>query len=275
MRFYLATTLIAILSLIPFGFIQFTGHIETWMPLQFTWQGEFYDTGWMHKGLLPVPVGMLLFPLAECLHYMTVTFHEPGHALTHWLFGTPALPLMDATHGGGVTYSLGRSTALVVFIYLLAATWIAFAASRRKWRVAGALAVATALHGVFLYTGWCFPLAIFMGHGMEVITCCGCMIRASRTPSPLSGAERFVTTVFGLHLAGRITMLPLALIFVNSRRITYGMQKGTPGSADLDKFAVELGISMQQAAGILLAVFAIAVVVTILHIQRREREKQT
>ncbi|HYD17555.1 MAG TPA: hypothetical protein VEF76_03655, partial [Patescibacteria group bacterium] len=222
MRFYLASVLVAVLSLVPFAFAQITGHIETFVPVRFTWRGELYDTGWVHRGILPIAAEILLFPLAECLHYMTVAFHEPGHALAHWLFGTPALPLLDATHGGGVTYSIGRSRALVIFVYLLLAAAIGVAASKRAWKACFVLLGATALHGWLLQSGWCIPLAIFMGHGMEVITCCGCMIRAAGVYAPLSRAEQFMTTVFGLHLAGRVTLLPLALMFVHNRRLSYG-----------------------------------------------------
>ncbi len=94
MRFILISCAIAAISLVPFGAKQFLLDI-------------------------PLALSILLLPLAEGLHYMAVLFHESGHALVHWLFGTPAFPLIDTVHGGGVTYSFGRSTALLAGVYAL------------------------------------------------------------------------------------------------------------------------------------------------------------
>ncbi len=100
--------------------------------------------------------------------------------------------------------------------------------------------------------------------------CCWCMTRATRTKNPLPKFERYITMIFGLHLMGRVILLPLSLILVDARRVTYGMQKGAPGSADLDKFAHELGVLMEGAAWIMLAVFAMAMTVTAAFIARRK-----
>lgn len=268
MRFYITSFIIAAVSLISFAAVQFTGHIETVYVFDFDLPG--FPLTHIHKGILPLPVYLLLYPLAECFHYMTVTFHEPGHALAYWLFGTPALPVMDAVHGGGVTYSIGRSRAVLFFIYLLAAGAAWLLAHKKAWRSLGILAVAVVAHVALLLTGMDYPLAIFMGHGMEVATCCWCLSRATRTQQPLPKFERYVTMIFGLHLMGRITLLPLSLILVDARRESYGMQKGRPGSADLDKFAHELGLPMEGAAWVLLAVFSISFLVTLAYIKKRK-----
>ncbi len=267
MRFYISSLFIAIISLLSFTAVQFTGHIET--PVVFDFSLPGFPLVHMHKGLLPFPLFLLLYPLSECFHYMTVTFHEPGHALAYWLFGTPALPVMDAVHGGGVTYSIGRSNAVLAFIYVLMAAGAGLLAQKKMWRGLALLGVFAALHIGLLATGYDYPLAIFAGHGMEIATCCWCIARATRTVNPLPICERYITMIFGLHLMGRVIMLPLALIFVNARRMSYGMQKGTPGSADLDKFAHELGLPMEGAAWFMLAVFAVAITLTIVYIARR------
>ena len=268
MRFYITSFIIAAFSLISFAAVQFTGHIETTYVFDFDLPG--FPLTHIHKGILPLPVYLLLYPLSECFHYMTVTFHEPGHALAYWLFGTPALPVMDAVHGGGVTYSIGRSRAVLFFIYLLAAGAAWLLAHKKAWRSLGILAVAVVAHVTLLLTGMDYPLAIFMGHGMEVATCCWCLARATRVRNPLPEFERYITMVFGLHLMGRITLLPLSLILVDARRASYGMQKGRPGSADLDKFAHELGLPMEGAAWVLLAVFSIFLLVTLAYISKRK-----
>lgn len=276
MRFYITSFLIAALSLVSFAFVQFTGHIETPYVLNLDLPG--FPLVHIHKGVLPLPLYLLLYPLSECFHYMTVAFHEPGHALGYWLFGSPALPLIDAVHGGGVTYSIGRSHAVLAFVYALMAAGAWLLAQRKMWRGLALLGVFALLHIALLATGYDYPLAIFAGHGMEIAVCCWCIARAtriesparaSRTENPLPKAERYITMIFGLHLMGRVLLLPLALIFVNARRMTYGMQKGTPGSADLDKFARELGLPMEGAAWIMLAVFAVAMSATLVFIARR------
>lgn len=267
MRFYITSFLIAAFSLVSFAFVQFTGHIETPYVIDFDLPG--FPLTHIHKGLLPLPLYLLLFPLSECFHYMTVSIHEPGHALAYWLFGSPALPLMDAVHGGGVTYSIGRSHAVLAFVYALMAAGAGLLAYKKMWRGLAALAVFASLHIALLVTGYDYPLAIFAGHGMEISVCCWCFARATRVEDPLPKAERYITMIFGLHLLGRVILLPLALIFVNARRMTYGMQKGTPGSADLDKFARELGLPMEGAAWIMLAVFAVAISATLVLIARR------
>lgn len=267
MRFYITSFFIAAASLISFAFVQFTGHEETVFVFNYDLPG--FPVAHVHKGLLPFPLYLLLYPLSECFHYMTVTFHEPGHALAYWLFGTPALPVFDAVHGGGVTYSIGRSRAVLFFVYLLAAGAAWLLARKRAWRMLGVLAVAVAAHAALLATGMDYPLAIFAGHGMEVLACCWCVARATRVTNPLPKYERYITMVFGLHLMGRVTLLPLSLLLVDARRASYGMQKGTPGSADLDKFAHELGLPLEGATWILLGIFSVALAITLIHIARR------
>lgn len=269
MRFYITCLLIATVSLISFAAVQFTGHIETRFLIDYDFPG--FPLTHIHKGILPIQLYLLLYPLSECFHYMTVTFHEPGHALAYWLFGTPALPVMDAVHGGGVTYSIGRSRAVLAFLYLLMAGGAWLLAHKRNWRGLTALAVFTVAHIGLLVTGYDYPLAIFAGHGMEIAVCCWCLARATRVKNPLPKFERYITMIFGLHLMGRVTLLPLSLILVDARRVTYGMQKGAPGSADLDKFAHELGVPMEGAAWIMLAVFAVALAATAAVIARRRR----
>lgn len=271
MRFYITSFFIAAASLISFAAVQFTGHIET--PHVFDLRLPGFPLTHIHKGVLPFSLYILLYPLSECFHYMTVTFHEPGHALAYWLFGTPALPVFDAVHGGGVTYSIGRSRAVLFFVYLLAggAAWLL--AHKRAWHMLCILGIAVAAHIVLLVTGMDYPLAIFAGHGMEVAACCWCIARATRAADPLPRRERYITMIFGLHLMGRVTLLPLSLLLVDARRASYGMQKGTPGSADLDKFAHEIGLPLEGAAWVLLAVFTVALFITLLHIARRERSR--
>lgn len=267
MRFYITSFLIAIISLISFAAVQFTGHIETRFLID--WDLPGFPLTHIHKGILPLPLYLLLYPLSECFHYMTVTFHEPGHALAYWLFGTPALPVMDAVHGGGVTYSIGRSRAVLGFLYLLMAGGAWLLAHKQNWRGLTLLAVFAGVHIALLLTGYDYPLAIFAGHGMEIAVCCWCITRATRVKNPLPKFERYITMIFGLHLGGRVILLPLSLILVDARRVTYGMQKGTPGSADLDKFAKELGVPMEGAAWIMLAVFVVAMAVTAVIMTRR------
>ncbi len=246
MRLFLISLGIAAISLIPFSAGQFLLDI-------------------------PLALSIVLLPLAEGLHYMAVLFHESGHAITHWLFGTPALPMIDTVHGGGVTYSYGRSMAVLAGVYALMSAGVLLLLYARKWRAAAVLAGFIAFHGIFVWRGWGMPLGVFMGHGTESIVACWCIWRASDLKSGHSLAERYVSMITGLHLAGRVLLLSAALMLHDMRRLSYSVQKGKRGSADLDVFAKLTGISMETAAALLALFFAICLVLTLGLLYKRSR----
>ncbi len=197
----------------------------------------------------PFSLRLLLLPVAEAGHYMAVIFHEPGHAVSHWLFGIPALPLVDAVSGGGMTYSLGRSYAVLTGVYVLfaGAALLALYMKRKDYAL---LAVAAAfLHGALVYTEWEPAVTLFMGHGLEAIVA-GILLRRAIAGWNLQGraADSFVSLAVSLHLSARVLMLGLGLSFSEARRLSYYVQKGMRGEADLDRLSSYLGVSTQSVA---------------------------
>ena len=246
MRFFLISLAIAAVSLIPHGAYQFQLDV-------------------------PLALRIVLMPLAEGLHYMAVFFHESGHAIVYWLFGTPAFPLIDVVHGGGVTYSFGRSKMLLAGIYALMSAGVLLLIYAHKWREAAMLAVFIALHGLLTWLGWGSRLAVFMGHGSESLVACWCLWRALDPKFSHGSLERYVTLVTGLHLAGRALLLSAALQTHEMRRMSYTVQKGKRGSADLDVFAKMTGLTIQDTAALLGLFFAICLAVTLGLLYKRRR----
>lgn len=224
--------IVAVLSLLAYGFEQF-------------------------NLFFPFSLKLLLLPVAEAGHYMAVLFHEPGHAASHWLFGVPALPLVDAESGGGMTYSIGRSYAVLAGIYALFAG-AAVLALYKKRRDYALLAAATAFaHATLVWSGRDVSISYFMGHGMEAIAA-GYLLRRAQLGwnRPAHKGDSFVSLALSLHLAGRMLMLGLALAFSSERRLSYFVQKGFRGEGDLDKLAAHIGASLQGTA-LFLVVFVL------------------
>lgn len=207
---------------------------------------------------LPFSLKLLLLPVAEAGHYMAIIFHEPGHAASHWVFGIPAIPLLDSALGGGMTYSIGRSYAVVVGIYALFAGAAVLALYKKRRDIALLVVAIAFLHAALLWGEWEPAISCFMGHGTEAMVA-GYLLRRALLGWHRADkkADSFVSLALALHLAGRVLMLGVALGFSNARRMSYFVQKGFRGEGDLDKLAAYLGVSTQSVA-LFLAAFVIA-----------------
>lgn len=102
-----------------------------------------------------------------------VLVHEVGHAITHWLFGRPAIPTVNLLYGGGITLTFEQSAILVGLIYL--GIGYLFYRSRSYPRIQGILAGFTALYSLCLATNLNHILSTFMGHGMEWVAIALCL----------------------------------------------------------------------------------------------------
>lgn len=220
---------------------------------------------------LPIWLRFTLLPLAEGMHYMAVFFHEPGHAISHWLFGEPALPLLDIDKGGGMTYSLGRSQALTAFIYFLMTSGILLAARRGRPRVAAGLAAAGVIHAALVYSGWDLFVSLLMGHAAEIIAG-SVMIALSALPGRLkTPAERWVALSTGLHFFGRNALLCAGLLLYAAKRREYAMHKGIPGLGDYQQAANVIGVSVEAVSAGMLVFLLASATLTFFHIKRRRR----
>ncbi|MEZ0224705.1 MAG: hypothetical protein ACAH83_09145 [Alphaproteobacteria bacterium] len=218
---------------------------------------------------LPIWLRFALLPLAEGMHYMAVFFHEPGHALCHWLFGEPALPIFDVVHGGGMTYSLGRSYALTAFIYTLMASGALLLAHAKRRRAAASLAAFAALHAVLIYTGWDLFVSLVMGHGTEIIVASLMLAAAFSRPDILkTRTERYIALATGLHFFGRNALRCMALLASAAKRQEYAIQKGIPGLGDYQQAADVVGISVETVTTGMLVFLLAAAALTWLYIRR-------
>jgi hypothetical protein len=223
---------------------------------------------------LPIWLRFALLPLAEGMHYMAVFFHEPGHAVFHWLFGAPALPVFDVVHGGGMTYSLGRSYALTTFIYALMVSGILLLMHAKRRRAAAALACLAVLHVILIYTGWDLFVTLLMGHGAEIIAGSVMLAAALSRPDLLKTVpERCVALSVGLHFFGRNALRCAALLLSAAKRQEYAMQKGIPGLGDYQHAADVVGISVETVTAGMAVFLAAAAVLTLLYVRRHAPEK--
>jgi hypothetical protein len=208
----------------------------------------------------PLWLRFALLPLSEALHYTAVVIHEPGHALTHWLFGEPALPTLDLEHGGGMTYAPGRSYALTAFIYALAAAGIFLLLRAHKKRVAIRLAVAVPVHAALILSGLDRFVSLIAGHGAEIAA--GAVLSALPFARPdwlKRPIERCIALTAGLYLLERNLFMCLNLLLNAARRREYAMQKGIPGLGDYQHACDVIGVSVQAvAAGMGVATVAAA-----------------
>ncbi|MBL1176551.1 hypothetical protein [Pantanalinema sp. GBBB05] len=136
-----------------------------------------------NQGLNAVVVGFLLAIVLINVGFLRVIFygfnvlvHELGHAITHWLFGRPAIPSVNILFGGGVTLTFGQSALVLALIY--AGISYLFYRSRHYPRVLGVLTGFTLLYTLCLLTSLNMILSIFMGKGMEAIAIGVCLYLA-------------------------------------------------------------------------------------------------
>ncbi len=96
-----------------------------------------------------------------------IMVHEIGHAVTHWLFGRPALPTVNLYFGGGVTLAFGQMWLLNVAIYV-GIGWL-FRRWRDRPKVLLGLGIGTLIYTICLLTPLNLMLSTLMGHGLELV----------------------------------------------------------------------------------------------------------
>lgn len=125
--------------------------------------------GWIALCVGPIfAVILIFFPFTKwTLRYFSILVHEFGHTFFYWLFGYPAIPSFDFSHGGGVTLGMARSNWLFIGLHLLLIP-IAIAAFKRKLYAIIFIPVVI-LWLILAYTGGHQALIVYMGHGMELL----------------------------------------------------------------------------------------------------------
>ena len=205
---------------------------------------------------------------ATGLGYMAVFFHEIGHAVAWWIFGSPALPSFDFQYGGGMTYPIGHYTSLLVAVYVGFAAAIGWAGYNRLWALAAGLVVALGCHIALNITAGHEVFAGAMGHGGEVLIAAFCIIRAGTGETEGGFGERYLSMVFGLFTMLKNLLLPFALVTDEIYHAVYTQQKGGHMMGDYDAVADQLDISLKTlclwSIGTTLLVFAAALLLAVL-----------
>lgn len=134
---------------------------------------EAKGIGALLTGFVLAVILFALGPLRVLFHGFLILVHEIGHAVTHWLFGRPAIPSVNILFGGGITLVFGQSLWLIVLIYLGIAFLIYLC--RAYPRLQGILVLLTLVYTVCLLTRTNTMLSTFMGHGMELVAIAVCL----------------------------------------------------------------------------------------------------
>lgn len=155
------------------------------------------NAGWgaVLTGLVLAVILFILSPLKLLFRGFLVMVHEVGHALTHWLFGRPAIPMIDFAFGGGITLSFEQSWLILGLIYLAIAylIWLC----RVYPRLQGVLVLFTGLYSFCLFTHWNLILSTFMGHGMEILAIFICFYLAISGYFCRLGGDRAIYAMLG------------------------------------------------------------------------------
>lgn len=199
---------------------------------------------------------------ATGLGYMGVFFHEIGHTLARWLFGVPAIPTFDLTHGGGMTYDFPRSMLLQGLIYVAFAAGGLWLYRHHYYLHVVILALFTAIHAALGMTAGHDIFMLYMGHGAEILIGCFCLLRATLSPEFRVGVERVIHLVFGFFILGKNIMENILLMTDDVHRMVYEGQKGGHGFGDFSRIADHFSIRLETVAGLSLLFIALCAVAT-------------
>lgn len=110
-------------------------------------------------------------------HGALILVHEVGHAVTHWIFGRPAIPTVNLLYGGGITLTFGQIWLINAVIYGGLAYLLYRLRGSPRWQ--GAIIVLTLLYTYCLLTPTNMMLSVLMGHGLEVVAIAVCLFLAA------------------------------------------------------------------------------------------------
>lgn len=188
--------------------------------------------GWqaLAIGLLLALILQIFWPLRVLFNGFQVIVHEVGHAITHWLFGYPAIPAVNILYGGGITLSFGQSSLVLGLIYG------AFAFLLYKCRYSRRLLILLAgfigIYTLVLIAPLSKILMLFMGHGMELVAIVLCLYFAIAGYFCQLDLERPLYAMLGFFLLFSDLKFSWGLIFNPDLREFY--EQGIGGVIDND-----------------------------------------
>ena len=182
--------------------------------------------GWgaVFTGLVLAVLLFVLGPLKLLFRGFLVLVHEVGHALTHWLFGRPAIPMIDFAFGGGITLSFEQSRLILGLIYLAIAylIWLC----RVYPRLQGVLVLLSGLYSFCLFTSWNLILSTFMGHGMEILAIFVCLYLSISGYFCRVGGDRAIYAMLGFFTLFSDLQFSWQLLYDLDFQSWYGEGKG-------------------------------------------------
>lgn len=130
-------------------------------------------------------------------HGFIVLVHEIGHAVTHWVFGEPAIPAVNILYGGGITLAFERSPLVLAIIYggILFGIW----RCRTYPRVQGLIVLFSILYTICLVTPLSRIFTVLMGHGMELTAIFVCIFLAATGYFCRFAGDRSIYAMLGFY----------------------------------------------------------------------------
>jgi len=180
-------------------------------------------------------------------HILITLVHELGHAIAAWTFGIPAIPAFDFVYGGGVTIHQGRSTGLMILVYVgfaLAAYGLrenrGYQLALGVWVVAYTLAAFTPVHEA---------IEVAMGHGSELIFAGIFLYRALDGRACRVPAERPLYAFCAFFILLNDVVFALGLLTSASKVADYEDAKGGGHWMDFSRLAEDfLHVDLQAVA---------------------------
>lgn len=193
-----------------------------------------FERDWPWAYTLPLAI------LGNGLECFMTFFHEIGHTLAGWFYGTPTIPMFDFVHGGGWAWSpLGQVIPLLVVMWGLAG--YGFFVTFRDWPwIRVGLAVALLFNLVTAFNDWHANVIDFMGPALEPLAGAAFLYRALYNLAPRGGGERFMNAMFGFAMPLHSLINGWGLMHNTMVRHLYWTQKDAQGSGDFDKIADRL-----------------------------------
>jgi hypothetical protein len=185
-------------------------------------------------GVLALVVYVVPFP-RFVFHTLITLVHELGHALAAWSFGIPAVPAFDFVYGGGVTVHQGRSTGLIVLIYLTFLALAYWVRENRGYLIA--LAVSMCAYTLVAFTPVHEAIEIAMGHGSELIFAGIFLYRALTGYACRATGERPLYAFCAFFILLNDFVFALSLLTSRARAADYEDAKGGGHWMDFSRLA--------------------------------------
>lgn len=227
---------------------------------------------------LAAAIIVYVVPFTRMVFSLIVTlFHEFGHAVVGWLFGTPSLPAFDFVYGGGWTHygNFHPSIALVVAGVFGYGMWL-FRANRKSMILIGALLLVWLL---MVSAEWRRELVIASaGHAAEFVLAgiffykalAGVGWRIPALERPLGAFVAFFVQMHSMAFAWRLMHDPDFLAW-------YREGKGGAAMNDLEVVSLDLNIyarmqtSIHSVAAVLLVFSFVPIAIALLWYFHRSR----